>query len=87
VENASPHKGVQFVRMFNGGLPVDVKVEVEVSADAEQVIFDVFDLFEFPQNLNILHLAGDELIESHDQLFTQLERKFIFSKVTQTLVQ
>lgn len=87
VENTSPHQGVELVLRFHSGLTVDEEVEVEVATDAEQVILNVFDLFEFPQNLDCFHLRVDKLVECQDKLFSQLKCEFVFAEISQTRVQ
>jgi len=86
VENASPHKCIQFVFILSHSLAVYVKMEVEVAADAEKVIFNVLDFFEFSKHLYIFHFCSDEFIETFNQLFSKLERKFIFTEISKTLV-
>ncbi len=86
MENTCPHKRIEFVLVLSHCLAVYVKVKVEVAADAEQVIFDVLDLFKFPEHLDVLHLCSDELVEAVNELFAQLERKLVFTKISETLV-
>jgi hypothetical protein len=35
MENTSPHKRIEFILVLGHGLAVDVKMEVEIAADAE----------------------------------------------------
>jgi len=86
VENASPYKCIQFVFILRYSLAVYIKVEVEVAADAEKVIFNVLNFFEFSEYLNVLHLCSDEFVEAFNQLFSKLERKLIFTEISKTLV-
>ena len=65
MENACPHKCIKFVLVLNHSLAVDVKVEVKIAADAEQVIFDVLNFFKFSEHLDVLHFCCDELIEAY----------------------
>ena len=87
MENTSPHKRIEFILVLGHGLAVDVKMEVEIAADAEKVIFYVLNFFEFSEHLDILHLRSDKLVEAVNQLFTKLERKLVFTKISETLVK
>ena len=69
MENACPHKCIKFVLVLNHSLAVDVKVEVKIAADAEQVIFDVLNFFKFSEHLDVLHFCCDKLIEAVNELF------------------
>lgn len=64
VEDTSPHQGVQLVLWALGRSPINEKVEVQVSSNRVQVIVDVLDLFELPENVHILHLLCDHFIKA-----------------------
>jgi len=62
-------------------------VEIQVPSNCVQVVFDVFQLFEFSEYLDIFHLISDHLVKLIDKLLPQLESELILSEVTQSLVQ
>ena len=51
---------------------MDEEVVVEIFADGEQVVIQLFNLLVLPQYLHILHLIVDHLVKTNDQLFLQL---------------
>ena len=51
---------------------MDEEVVVEIFADGEQVVIQLFNLLVLPQYLHILHLIVDHLVKTNDQFFLQL---------------
>lgn len=62
-------------------------MEIQVPSNCVQVVFDVFQLFEFSEHLDIFHLISDHLVKLIDKLLPQLESELILSEITQSLVQ
>ena len=65
---------------------MDEEVIVEVLADSEQVVVQLFNLFMLPQYLHILHLVVDHLVKTDDQFLLKLICKLIAREIAQTLV-
>jgi hypothetical protein len=86
MENTRPDKRIQLEFRLHHGLAVDKEVEIQVSADREKIVFNVFHLLHPPHNLHIFHFVGDPLVERLDNLLLQLESKLILGEVAQTLV-
>ena len=62
------------------------KVIVEVLSDSVQVIVQLFDLFVFTKDLDVLHLTVDESIETFDQLVFENIGKLVMGEVAQALI-
>ena len=56
---------------------MDEEVVVEIFADGEQVVIQLFNLLVLPQYLHILHLIVDHLVKTNDQFLLQLICKLI----------
>ena len=80
MENARPYKGVKFELRLLARWSIHKKVKIKVAPDSVEVVFDVFNLFESSEHLDILHLIIDHPVKSVNQIFSQLEGEFVFWK-------
>ena len=87
MENTRPDQGIKLVIRVVDTLTVDEEVEIVVTTNGVHVVVNIFDLFGLTKYLNIIHFLSSHFVESFDQLFSELEGKFILREVPKSLVE
>lgn len=62
-------------------------MKIKVSSNGKEIIINIIDFLLLSQDINILHFSICKLIETFNELFSQLESEFILWKISESLVK
>lgn len=86
MEDTRPYESIEFVVRIIYTLAIDEEVEIKVSSNGVHVVINVFNLLEFPKNVNIFHLVISHFVKLFYQVFSQPKSKFVFRKISKSLI-
>lgn len=86
MENTSPNQSIKFVFRLKLRCTIDKKVDIEVSTNSIEVVFDILEFLELPEHLYRFHFGSDHLVEGFNQVLTKVVSEFVLSKVSEPLI-
>jgi hypothetical protein len=86
MENTTPDKSIKFVVWIFRTLAIDEEMEIKIPSNSIHVVVNILNFLCFSQNINVFHFLIGHLAVCINQILSQLESKFIFRKISESLI-